>query len=51
MKTGSPILVILINGDENYIFAPTKSTSNYEGQLSGQINLTPKVLVNSLRKD
>ncbi|KAL4394693.1 hypothetical protein AHAS_Ahas02G0177500 [Arachis hypogaea] len=47
MKTGSPILVILINGDENYIFAPTQSTSNYEGKSSGQINLIPKVLVNS----
>ena len=35
MKTESPILVILINGDENYTFAPTKSTSNYEGKLSG----------------
>ena len=35
MKTGSPILLILINGDENYIFATTQLTSNYEGKLSG----------------
>ena len=35
MKIRSPILVILINGDENYILLPTKSTSNYEGQSSG----------------